>query len=158
VVDDVRKAVALGVDAFLTKPVGREELLKELDRLVVPKERVLVVDDDPLTRYLIRQALRDFPCSIMEAVDGYEALEFTRQQKPDLITLDLGLPGLTGFDILDELKADPRTQSIPVVIITSKLLSHSEREVLARASAVLNKSELGDIPVKSVFTGLLKIS
>ncbi len=158
VVDDARKAVALGVDVFLTKPVGRDELLRELDRLVVPRERVLVVDDDPLSRYLIRQALRDFPCSIFEAVDGYEALNLTRQQKPDLITLDLSLPGLTGFDILDELKADPRTQGIPVVVITSKLLSNSEREDLSRASAVLNKSELGDIPVKSVFTGLLKIS
>jgi signal transduction histidine kinase/DNA-binding response OmpR family regulator len=159
VVDDEPKAMALAADAFLAKPVSREMLLKELSRLIAPKERVLVVDDDDLSRYLIRQALREFRCGIVEATDGYEALQLTRQQKPDLITLDLGLPGLNGFDILDELKADPRTQTIPVVIITSKLLSNSEREELAaRVDAVLYKSELGDTPVKSLFTGLLNQS
>src|SRR5262249_53272859 len=125
-------------------------------RLIAAKQRVLVVDDDELSRYLIRQVLRDFPCAIMEAVDGHEALHLTRHQKPDLITLDLGLPGLSGFDILDELKADPATQSIPVVILSSRLLSASERDELGqRAQAIVNKSELGDAPVKSLFGELL---
>jgi CheY-like chemotaxis protein len=122
----------------------------------MPKERVLVVDDDELSRYLIRQVLRDIPCSILEASDGYEALHLLRQQKPDLITLDLAMPGLGGAEILEELKADPGTQSIPVVVITAKLLSPGEREDLtSRAHAVLNKSELGGTPVKSLFSELL---
>ena len=128
------------------------EVLGELRR----RQRVLVVDDDELSRYLIRQVLREYPCAILEAVDGYEALRLTRQQKPDLITLDLGMSGLNGLDILDELKADPGTRAIPVVIITSKLLSNEEREDLAaRANAVLNQSELGDTRLKSMFTELL---
>ena len=156
VVEDEAKAQALGADAYMFKPVARDTLLKELARLIVAKERILVVDDDDLSRYLIRQALREFPCAITEANDGYQALQLTRQQKPDLITLDLGLPGLSGLDILEELKADPSTQAIPVIVITSKLLSEAEREQLAlRADAVLNKSELGDPPVQMVFHGLL---
>jgi len=156
VVEDERKALALGADAYLSKPVNREVLLRELGRLVAPKERVLVVDDDELARYLVRQVLREFPCSVTEACDGYEALHLSRQQKPDLITLDLGLPGLSGVDILEELKADPSTQAIPVIVITAKLLTNPEREELqGRAYAVLNKSELGDTPVKSVFAELL---
>jgi CheY-like chemotaxis protein len=157
VVDDERKALALGADAFLLKPVSPEVLLRELSRAIAHKERVLIVDDDDLSRYLIRHALRDFPCVIVEATDGYEVLRLTRQHKPDLITLDLGLPGLTGFDILNELKAAPLTQHVPVVVITSRLLSHVEQEELsARAAAILNKSQLGDDSTRSVFTQLFK--
>ncbi len=115
VVEDEQKALALGADSFLAKPVSREALLAELARLIAPKVRVLVVDDDEVSRYLVRQALRDFSCNILEATDGYEALHLSRLHKPDLITLDLGMPGLNGQDILSELKADPATQAIPVV-------------------------------------------
>jgi CheY-like chemotaxis protein len=117
---------------------------------------VLIVDDDELSRYLVRQVLRQFPCSIVEAVDGYEALQLVHEHKPDLITLDLGMPGFSGMDVLDELRADPATSEIPVVVITSKLLSAAERDQLAaRTDAVLNKSMLGDAPVKLVFADLI---
>jgi CheY-like chemotaxis protein len=159
VVEDEQKALALGADAYLPKPVSRETLLKELSRLVSPRRRVLVVDDDDLSRYLIRQVLREFPCAILEASDSYEALHLSRQLKPDLITLDLGMPGLGGLDILEDLKADPSTETIPVVVITSKLLTSSDREELAaRAHAVVNKSELGNTHVKSVFSELFNSS
>jgi signal transduction histidine kinase/CheY-like chemotaxis protein len=155
VVEDEPKAMALGADAFLPKPVSRDSLLKELARLIAPKSRVLIVDDDELSRYLVRQVLRQFPCSIVEAVDGYEALQLVHEHKPDLITLDLGMAGFSGMDVLDELKADPATLAIPVVIITSRLLTAAERDQLAaRSHAVLNKSMLGDAPVRLVFAQL----
>ena len=159
VIEDEQKALALGADSFLAKPVSREALLAELARLIAPKVQVLVVDDDEVSRYLVRQALRDFSCNILEATDGYEALHLSRLHKPDLITLDLGMPGLNGEDILSELKADPATQAVPVVIITSKLLSRADQEELAaHADAVLNKSALGDAEVKTVFRELLNPS
>jgi signal transduction histidine kinase/CheY-like chemotaxis protein len=155
IVPDESKAMALGADAFLPKPVGRDTLLKELARLIVPKVRVLVVDDDELSRYLIRQVLRKFSCAILEAVDGYDALQIVHQHKPDLITLDLAMAGFSGMDVLEELKADPTTRDIPVVVITSRLLSPAEQDHLAaRTHAVLNKSVLGDPPVKSIFADL----
>jgi signal transduction histidine kinase/CheY-like chemotaxis protein len=156
VIEDEQKALALGADAFLAKPVSREPLLNELSRLIAPKDRVLVVDDDEVSRYLIRQALRDFPCAILEAADGHEALHLLRQIKPGLITLDLGMPGLGGMEILSELRSDPRTQTVPVVVITSKLLTNADRQELsANANAVLNKSALGDPEVRTVFKELL---
>jgi signal transduction histidine kinase/DNA-binding response OmpR family regulator len=157
VIDDQEKAAALGADAFLLKPLDRDALLKELTRLVKTKDRVLIVDDDELSRYLIRQALRDLPCSILEATDGHEALRFAHQHMPNLITLDIGMPGLSGFDILEELKTDPATDAVPIVIITSKRLSEAETERLAaRADAVLSKSELGDASAKLALAQLLK--
>jgi signal transduction histidine kinase/DNA-binding response OmpR family regulator len=156
VIEDRGKAAALGADAFLLKPLEREVLLKELTRLVKTQDRVLIVDDDDLSRYLIRQALRDLPCSILEATDGYEALRSAHQHKPNLVTLDLGMPGLSGFDILDELKTDPATGGVPVAIITSKRLSDPERERLAaRANAILSKSELGDASARLALAQLL---
>ena len=62
-----------------------------------------------------------------------------------MITLDLNMPGLKGFEILEELKTNPATNTVPVAIITSKLLSDSERQELAyRADVILSKSQLGD--------------
>ena len=156
VIEDEAKALALGADSFLAKPVSREALLKELGRLIPARDRVLVVDDDEVSRYLVRQALREFPCGVIEATDGYEALQLSRTQRPDMITLDLGMPGLSGMDILWELKADPATQNIPVVVITAKLLTKIEAmELASHADAVVNKSELGDSGVKTVFGNLL---
>ena len=156
VVEDERKALALGADAFLAKPVERAVLLKEITRLVGARDRVLVVDEDEVSRYVIRQAFRDLPCAIVEASDGNEALRLSRQQPPALITLDLNMPGLKGFEVLEELKSNPLTNTVPVAIITSKLLSDFEREELAvRADVILNKSQLGDTAVKAALSALL---
>jgi CheY-like chemotaxis protein len=69
------------------------------------------------------------------------------------------MPGLSGSDILDELKSDPSTSTVPVVIITSKRLSESEREELSvRADAIMGKSELGDTSARSILAELLNTS
>jgi signal transduction histidine kinase/CheY-like chemotaxis protein len=142
-VDDPHKGLALGANAYLVKPVERRQLLDELRRLTGNSaiRRVLVVDDDEVSRYLIRRLLDDLPCVITEAPTGDEGLQRARQDPPDAIVLDLVMPGLSGEELLTRLKAEPTTSGIPVVVITSNILEDDERRRLeALALTIVSKS------------------
>ncbi|MHB1381609.1 MAG: ATP-binding response regulator, partial [Thermoleophilia bacterium] len=88
---------------------------------------VLVVDDDPRTSELLTLWLRDASYRVARAFDGEQALEMAKELKPYAITLDILLPVIDGWDVLKELKADPRTESIPVIIIS--ILEKSRRGI-----------------------------
>jgi PAS domain S-box-containing protein len=79
---------------------------------------VLVIDDDPNTRILLSHHLEDLGCDVVTAGSAGEGLKKAREIRPDLVTLDLIMPGMTGWEALKEFKADPGIQDIPVVIIT----------------------------------------
>jgi CheY-like chemotaxis protein len=103
---------------------------------------VVVIDDEEVSRYLIRQTLGP-GVAMLEAADGPSGIELARQQSPRGILLDLRMPGMSGFEVLKELKADELTRDIPVVIVTSKILTAEERDILnSQASAVLSKEVL----------------
>ncbi len=122
----------------------QEGILAALSR-VVPERfpRVVIVDDTTEARLLIRRILQsqgDF--TIYEAKDGKEALQIVRQEKPDLIILDLMMPELDGFGVLDELKADPETEGIPVIVSTAKELTKEEKERLkGQIQSLLQKGD-----------------
>ena len=80
--------------------------------------RVLVIDDEKDSRVLAQHYLEEFGCQVLMASGGEEGIAAAREHRPDLITLDLLMPGLNGWDTLKRLKADPETRSIPVVIIS----------------------------------------
>jgi CheY-like chemotaxis protein len=131
-VDNKRKALSMGADDFCLKPVEREWLLERLRALEkgLPQEKVLIIDDDEISRYLVRGLLVDTRFSILETQSGREGLELAHQEKPDVIILDLVMPELDGFAVLQQLKADPKTREIPVIINTSKILSPKEQHDL----------------------------
>lgn len=79
---------------------------------------VLVIDDDPAVREMIGRYLQSEGCEVLEAADGDAGLELARQHLPNLITLDVVMPGRDGWETLAELKADPATAAIPVAVIT----------------------------------------
>jgi CheY-like chemotaxis protein len=87
---------------------------------------ILVCDDDPSLRELVRAVLGN-RYRFVEAADGSEALELARELPPDLIVLDVMLPGVSGIEVLEALHADPALAAIPVVVITA--WSHAEIEV-----------------------------
>ena len=108
-----------------------------------PIENLLVIDDDEVSRYLVRRLLADTPYKITEATGGLEGIRLARETLPSVILLDFVMPGMTAFEVLDELKADARTRHIPVIIHTSKDLAAEERERLKQAtSAILSKQSL----------------
>jgi len=86
---------------------------------------VLIVDDEEASRYVCRQMFRGKQYRIIES-GALEAAERARFERPELIILDLMMPGRTGFEVLDDLKANPDTGEIPVVIHTSKNLTHAD--------------------------------
>ncbi len=107
---------------------------------------ILIIDDEEASRYIARHLFRNSGCHVIESSDGREGAERARFEKPDLILLDLVMPHCSGFEVLDELKAEDDVKNIPVVIHTSKTLSRSDYERLAgRHAAVLPKAGEGRV-------------
>lgn len=82
--------------------------------------KLLVIDDDKDTMRILEAKLTDAGYQIMQACNGMEGLEKARQNRPDVILLDIMMPELDGLSVLKHLKFDPQTDSIPVVIMTAK--------------------------------------
>ena len=79
---------------------------------------ILVIDDESDSRILLAHFLEDFGCTVLEAGNGREGLDMAREHSPDLITLDLMMPEMTGWEVLQNLKDDPDLQDIPVVVVS----------------------------------------
>jgi signal transduction histidine kinase/CheY-like chemotaxis protein len=140
VVENQEKAMALGANAFHAKPIDRAWLLNQLQAAEVHgEEQILIIDDDEVSRYLIKNVLAGNGYRILEANGGKQGLRLAHQSKPKLIVLDLAMPDMTGFEVLDALKADPATRPIPVVVHTSQSLSGRERELLQAAVDIVPK-------------------
>jgi len=103
-------------------PINVDGLVQRIEREAIHRNvagrDVLVVDDDPSLRELLRQQLTERGFAVRLAQDGFEAIEAVRSRRPDLVILDVMMPGLSGFDVAALLKNDPSTESIPIVILT----------------------------------------
>jgi CheY-like chemotaxis protein len=106
------------------------------DSPITPGARptVLVCDDEPVLRMLVRATLDHGDYTVVEACDGDEALELTRAEHPDLILLDMMMPGRSGSDVLRELRADPATAETPVIMLTARAQA-TDREAMNLAGA-----------------------
>ncbi|MPS28533.1 MAG: response regulator [Alcaligenaceae bacterium] len=118
-----------GAAGYLTKPVSADALNGAIDRLMLPTEgqarRLLIVDDDPASRASVRTLLSSQPVDISEAGSAEEALSILRGETFDCVVLDLGLPGISGFDFLERLAAvEPRP---PVVVYSARELSREDQ-------------------------------
>lgn len=148
VVDDIDKGLALGAVDYCVKPVERSWLLERLRTLREAPggptlDQVLVIDDDQVARYILKGFLADTKCTLIEATDGEQGLFMARRERPGLIVLDLVMPGMSGFEVLTELKADTATADIPVIVSTSKTLAQAETDELRRhALDVISKESL----------------
>ncbi|MFN3649318.1 MAG: ATP-binding protein [Armatimonadota bacterium] len=158
--DAERESLEASADAFHAKPITRDWLMEQLQNLTARERRpsILIIDDDEVSRYLLRGLLSDTPYAVCEAASGHEGLRAARTALPSAIFLDLVMPDLTGFQVLDELRADPRTRDIPVIINSGKSLSEPERRRLAeKAVAILSKdSAPREIAVARIREALLK--
>ena len=138
-VEDQHKAIALGASAYSVKPVSREWLVRTLSDLTT-RWSILLIDDDDASRYVLARALSELHCSVTEAGTGTEGLLKARGHVPDLIFLDLNLPEMSGVEVLQRLKNDKATSSIPVIIYTSRHIDDVlNRELRGMASVVLSK-------------------
>lgn len=89
-------------------------------------KRILIVDDQPDIRLMCRVNLHLEGYEVIEAVDGESGLAAVREHRPDLVLLDVMMPGVDGWQVLETLKADPQTHDIPVVLLTARVQREDE--------------------------------
>ena len=143
-IDDRQKGYALGADAYGVKPIDRKWLIDTLESLV-PKPsmvRVLSVDDEETYRFIIREMLNDSGYEVVEAGSGLDGLRLTHDLPPDVILLDLRLTDMTGIEMRERLRKQPKTANVPTILVTSQTLSAEERERWGIADPVLSKATL----------------
>ncbi len=132
------------VKALIHKPFDIDHLVGTVDGLLgrdAPLTRVLVVDDDLRARYIMRAFLE--PADVTEVETGEAALELIRRTHPDLVLLDLTLPGTPGEEVLRRIRETAETSDIPVVIVTSRKVDAADRaKLMEHAAAVIYKGDL----------------
>jgi signal transduction histidine kinase/DNA-binding response OmpR family regulator len=142
ILDNKEMGFALGAIDYLTKPVDRGRLLALVRQVgaAATAAPVLVVDDDPATREVIRRALERDGVAVVEAEHGRAALAAIDRQRPALILLDLTMPEMDGFEFLETLRRSPGGRTIPVVIVTARDLTPEDRHRLnGQVEQVLQK-------------------
>ncbi|MFQ6099768.1 MAG: pyridoxal-phosphate dependent enzyme [Anaerolineae bacterium] len=128
-------------------PVAVEEgLLGSLGQLDGRVRSIAIIEDDPKAALLLRRILQTRgEYRIFEAYDGVEGLELVRRERPDLILLDLMMPGMDGFAVLEALKADEDLSDVPVIVVTAKELTAAERQRLSgRIDKLMQKGSFTD--------------
>jgi HAMP domain-containing protein/CheY-like chemotaxis protein/signal transduction histidine kinase len=128
--EDKQQGLAHGAFAFLTKPTSPDVLRSALERIkeyASPRrKRLLIVEDDPAEQFTVRQLLAHDDVDLTTAATGSEALQFVRDQQFDCVVLDLRLPDMSGFDVLESVRDNPSLSDLPVVVFTGKELSPEE--------------------------------
>jgi CheY-like chemotaxis protein len=143
IVDDKNLGYTLGASEFMTKPIDRGRLLALVRSFAGPSQKqVLIVDDDANVRDLVRTTLEGAGLKTVQAENGRAALDWLNNHPlPSLILLDLMMPEMDGFAFLEAAREDDELIDVPVVVLTAKDLTESERAFLAeRTLLVLSKS------------------
>jgi CheY-like chemotaxis protein len=149
IVADSDKGYALGASAVMQKPVSRKALYLSLIQLgLLPASqgdtlKVLVVDDDRQAVELVAARMQDFAgITMLRAYGGREAIETARRELPDLIVLDLMMPEVSGFEVVDALRERADTADISIIVVTAKHLTADDRHKLnGYITTVLEKSD-----------------
>jgi CheY-like chemotaxis protein len=120
-------AAELGADLFLPIPLEKD-ILTELRRLTKRRRpcKLLLVEDNDISLYILRELLDRPWLSLLEARNGEEALEAVSRELPDAVILDLLMPGMDGFEVLRRLRAREEFSELPVIVCTSKKLTHED--------------------------------
>jgi signal transduction histidine kinase/DNA-binding response OmpR family regulator len=145
-VDNRDLGLALGADDYFMKPVDRPRLLERLRAITSGdgngRPRLLIIDDDTAVHALLEEDLSSLGYAIVNAYSGDDGLRAAVDSAPDVIILDLMMPNMSGFEVADALKDDPRTAGIPILVLTSKEVSTEDREVLhTKVSSFVQKGK-----------------
>jgi DNA-binding response OmpR family regulator len=132
----------LGAIEYFVKPVNKEQLVEAVRK--IEAVTVLVVDDEPQTVELLTDMLRTEGFTVLQAYGGQQGVDLAIEKHPDLIILDLMMPEVSGFDVVEQLRAHPEAMEIPIMIYTSKDLTAEDRQRLnSHVQAIASKSASG---------------
>ncbi|MBE0671425.1 MAG: GAF domain-containing protein [Anaerolineales bacterium] len=130
IVDKKALGFRLGASAYLLKPLDPREVIDTLNRVTKQADRsrihVLVVDDDPHIADMLHQILPEANFDLRSAEDGIAGLEAIARQRPDVLLLDIMMPKLDGFGVIEQLRRNPVTQDLPIIVISAKELTDDE--------------------------------
>ena len=150
----------LGADEYLAKPIDGALLLGLLDRLTgrTSITSVMLVDDEEISRYLVRQLLPRSRYALFAVDNGNDGLARLQEQPPDVVLLDINMPGMNGYEFLARMNNNPSLAGIPAIVLTSAILQPHERSLLQRASLVMSKSSLSSSTLIDAIQGVLQPS
>ena len=159
-IDERGKGFALGAAEYLLKPVSREQIRAAVARCLPEAEArrtVVVIDDDQVELDLIEAILGPEGYSIRRAAGGDEGVEIVRREQPAVVLLDLLMPGVDGFAVVERLRADPVTAQTPIIVFTAKAITHDDRERLAgQISYLAEKGACGRTELIELVDGLAR--
>ena len=151
----------LGASAYLLKPLDPIAVREALNRVIAKddhqQKRVLVVDDDPTIADMLRQFLPESQFNLDSALDGVAGLQAVEANRPDIILLDIIMPRLDGFGVIESLRNNPETRDLPIIVISAKELTQDEAERLkASVSLVMKKQGFQGEKLVDEITNVLK--
>jgi signal transduction histidine kinase/CheY-like chemotaxis protein len=148
-IDNPALGRALGALDYFVKPVDRGALISRLTQYAFTTKvqqgeiRVLVVDDEPANVELLKALLEPEGFKVLTASGGRQGIDIASAQHPHLILLDLMMPGVSGFDVVEALRTNVRTRSIPIMVLTAKELTDEDKEALnGHVAAVFQRNSL----------------
>ncbi|MFN8411419.1 MAG: GAF domain-containing protein [Anaerolineales bacterium] len=145
IVDKKALGFRLGAAAYLLKPLNPSIVLETLHRIIGdtprPQKHVLVVDDDPHIADMLYQILPESSFQLNSAEDGEAGLQAIEAQRPDVILLDLMMPKVNGFGVIQALRANPELRNIPIIVISAKELTEEESKMLKESVAFVMKKQ-----------------
>lgn len=159
IVSDRTRAVTLGAHDYLVKPVNRQLLLdtvaRHLPAVRTTPAEILVVDDQPMVREVLERNLVNAGHQVALAIDGVEALAQMRKRRPDVVILDLMMPRMDGFQVIEAVERDPGLRDLPLVVLTAMELSAEDRaRFSAGVASVLSKTVPTEKVLDAVGTAL----
>lgn len=164
VVDNRGLGRALGAVDYFVKPVDRNALLSRLGQFTFTTKvrqeevRILLVDDEPTNLDLLEAVLTPAGFTVLRASGGKEGIDQARASLPHLVLLDLMMPGVSGFDVVEELRRDESTRSIPIMVLTAKQLTEEDKKQLnGSVAATFQRGSLGGPELVEWLTQLVGI-
>jgi PAS domain S-box-containing protein len=162
VVDNPALGRALGAIDYFVKPVDGKALLSRLSQYPFTTKvksesvRVLVVDDERANLDLLEALLKPAGFGVIRAGSGQEGIDLARSQMPNLILLDLMMPDLNGFDVVEALRAEEATRSIPIMVLTAKELTEDDKKALnGQVAAIFQRNSVAGTELIAWLRGIV---
>ncbi len=150
------RALATGAFRFIRRPFAPDDLVEAVREAERESrvDRILIIDDQPEHVRLIEQLLADNgDFRVFSAPNGMEGISLVARRRPDLVILDLRMPEMDGFAVVQELRNNPETATIPILVVTGDTLSNSERDQLHNL-AVLHKTDISSETYRHFMDGV----
>ena len=140
--DDKETGFALGAVGYIQKPIDKNMLISEINKLHNNPKSVMIVDDNEIDRKQMAKIIEAEDINIVLADNGMECVECLQKHVPDVLVLDLMMPKMDGFQVINRIRKDKKTQNLPIIVVTAKDLSNEDKKILSEnVISVLEKND-----------------